>query len=452
MPLKLSKKIRDQRLKKVNFVMLDEYKNNSTKAYFQCLRCNHKIKSTYSRISIKHTMCRCFRYEMVYKKWVLKIKKRGGEILTPFYIGNRSTKYLFKCENGHQWHSTPASVVEQNSWCNECRGYKERTIEELKKVVAERGGTLLTKEYLGSESSYEFKCNLGHYFSNRFRHVVDRGQWCGICSKGSKSEEMSRTAMEQIFQDEFIKVRPKWLKNNRKKQMELDGFSKKLNIAFEYQGIQHFDKSGFVFDKSLPTSSLEKKLKQRIEDDRTKAYLCKKHQVKLFILTYKDEPEQFLNIIKKQATDFKIDTKKYNFKSPIDFSTAYIRDDRLDDLKTLLLKKKIKVLSKKWISVDSKYKLECSVCDYKWSAPGKAFFNSRSVAGCRKCADKYIANKNKLGMVAIKKYAKKFGGKVLSTEYIRSNHNYEFICKNGHKFKKRFNNMVFRKHFCTICK
>jgi hypothetical protein len=233
--------------------------------------------------------------------------------------------------------------------------------------------------------------------------------------------------------------------------MELDGFNKNLKIGFEYQGEQHFRSDGLFFDKNLSNEEREKILEIRISDDKIKMELCKKNNVKLFILTYEDAPDDFQKIIEKQATEYGIQIDKYNFTSPIDFEKSYIREDRLDELKSLLSRKKIRVLSNKWIATDTKYKLKCEICDYEWSALGNAFFNTRRVAGCRRCAHKKNIEGQKLGIEVLSDYAKKFDGKVLSKIYVRRNHEYEFKCKEGHRFKKNFNNMVYRKQFCPEC-
>ena len=107
-------------------------------------------------------------------------------------------------------------------------------------------------------------------------------------------------------------------------------------------------------------------------------------------------------MITNKATELGIELKNYDFTSPIDFSQTYIRNDRLSELKQLLLTKNITVLSDKWISSDTKYELKCEVCSFTWSAQGNAFFNSRSVAGCRKCGHSRKSEKQKLGMLLLK--------------------------------------------------
>jgi hypothetical protein len=298
----------------------------------------------------------------------------------------------------------------------------------------------LSQEFKNVDTTYDFKCSLGHEFSNSYNHVR-QGQWCPICSKGSKSEEMARAAFQQIFGMSFPKKRPKWLRNSRGRQMELDGYNAILGIAFEYQGIQHYKKGFFGGD-----------IEQRIADDQRKVELCKENQVTLMHLTHEMDPSTFKEQILRQSIESGLQTAKFNFESEVDFTASYIRQDRLGELKALLVPKGIQVLSKKWLSVDDRYEFQCDSCGHVWRARGNAFFNSRRTAGCDRCARKEYGSTRLLGIDELEAFAKSFGGKCLDTEYIRRNYRYKWECSKGHKFERIFNNMKYRNQFCPFCK
>lgn len=366
-------------------------------------------------------------------------KSRGGKILTDLIL-RKKDEILWVCADGHEW-AQPMDVVTRNrSWCKDCAGQTPRTLAELRNVAESRGGKLLSTEYVNVDATYDFECSLGHPFSNAFKNVVGRGQWCPRCNKGSKSEEICRTTFEQIFDKPFPKVRPKWLRNSRGRQMELDGYNEELGIAFEYQGAQHFTKE--FFGNDLP---------QRILDDARKVELCRENSVHLFIIDHKMDYESFPNEIKKQCKGFGINTDNWDFGKEINLSMAYIRDDRLGELKELLSKKQITVLSTKWIAVDTKYDFECEVCGHIWSARGNHFFNSRRIGGCKKCAMKAVAGANRSDIKELQEYAAKFGGICLTEHYGEIKQTYKFKCKFGHEFEGIFNNMKFRKTFCDVC-
>jgi hypothetical protein len=363
---------------------------------------------------------------------------RGGLLISDKWISS-SFKYEWKCSCGHIWNAAWSSVSTGGSWCPSCSGNLPRSLDVLLQIAEKRNGKLLSTVYTGVEGTYHFECSLGHKFSNRFTHI-EKGQWCPTCNKGSKSEEICRTTFEQIFGYEFPKVRPKWLKNSRGNQMEIDGFCKELNIGFEYQGIQHFG-------KQFHGTSLEK----RIADDQLKAKLCRENGIHLFIIDYRMDYVDFPEEISNQAGNFGINVSAYDFTKKIDIDKAYIRDDRLPLLIELLKKKQITVLSTKWIGVKDKYDFRCDVCGHEWSATGSHFFNTRRVGGCQKCSYAAVADLNRLGLDEMHEFANKHGGVCLSESYGHIKDKYQFRCARGHEFEDIYNNMKFRDRFCPTC-
>ena len=230
--------------------------------------------------------------------------------------------------------------------------------------------------------------------------------------------------------------------------MEIDGYCSELKIGFEYQGIQHFEPKGIWSSKR---GSVEALLKERIADDELKAKLCKDHGIALFILDYKTPYESYASEIVKQLKKFNLPMNLIKGNLEIDFTSAYMRDDRLIQLKEILANKEIEVLSTKWISVKTKYDLLCLRCGHKWQAQGSAFFNTRSIAGCSVCARKASGEKQRGNINDLQEFAGKFGGIVLSKKYTKRNAEYKFKCKNGHIFVANYNNLAYRKQFCPTC-
>jgi hypothetical protein len=411
-----------------------------------CTECQTTYKKKFVSLKESGFTCKCKKIASQAIRGVRYLelgrvyaKTRGGEMLTDS-VHLKKDRVLWKCSNGHQWEQPLDTVLSKRSWCKDCAGQTPRTLDELRTVAESRGGKLLSSIYINVDATYDFQCSLGHEFSNSFKHVVGRGQWCPTCNKGSKSEEICRTTFEQLFGKQFKKVRPKWLRNSRGRQMEIDGYNHELRIGFEYQGIQHFSKQFFG-------TSLE----QRILDDQLKAKLCEENGISLFIIDYRMEYQDFPEAIRAQAKHFGLDVSEYDFTLPVDITRAYIRDDRLPILKSLLKEKKITVLSTKWIGVKDKYEFRCEVCGHEWTATGSHFFNSRRVGGCQKCSIKLVAGANRLDLDEVHEFAKRHGGKCLSTEYGHIKQKYSFECSKGHKFDDIYNNMKFRNTFCPTC-
>jgi hypothetical protein len=411
-----------------------------------CTECHISYKKIFVRLKERGFTCKCKKIATQVARGISYLEEgrayaesRGGEMITDT-VSLKKDKVVWRCGKGHHWEQPLHAVLQNKTWCKDCAGLTPRTLDELNAIAESRGGKLLSTVYVNVDAIYDFECSLGHHFSNSFKHVVGRGQWCPRCNKGSKSEEICRTIFEQLFGVEFIKVRPKWLRNSRGRQMEIDGYSEELRIGFEYQGIQHFSKQFYG-------ASLE----QRILDDEVKARLCKENGVYLFIIDYRMEYKDFPQEIVSQAKDFGIDLSGYDFKSPIDISRAYIRDDRLPILKSLLKEKRITVLSTKWFGVKDKYSFRCDVCGHEWMATGSHFFNSRRVGGCKKCSMVKLSGSNRLNLEEVQDFAKSHGGVCLSTEYGEIKQKYRFRCSQGHDFEDIYNNMKFRNTFCPIC-
>lgn len=88
----------------------------------------------------------------------------------------------------------------------------------------------------------------------------------------------------------FRKGRYDWLPNFNGNPMELDGYSEQLNLAFEYQGQQHYHFFKFFHGTKA-------KFLQRQKDDELKIELCLKRGVRLIEIPYTlaiDDLQDFL--------------------------------------------------------------------------------------------------------------------------------------------------------------
>jgi hypothetical protein len=229
--------------------------------------------------------------------------------------------------------------------------------------------------------------------------------------------------------------------------MELDGFEESLALAFEYQGRQHFENVGIY--------SSDVQLEQRIIDDKEKVRLCAENGVTLITLNWDTEIYQFPKEIHAQLKKVRPDLlESVDFSKEVNFDLAFIRDDRIEELRRALSGRNLTLISEKWIDVAYKYEIRCNVCAHEFRQPARAYLNSRKVAGCKKCAMKVTAQevgKRKLGIAALRDIAEKNGGKCLSKEYLDVKTKYEWICAKGHHFSRSLDSMQSKGSFCTPC-
>lgn len=245
-----------------------EYVNSKTKLQFKCKE-GHVWWTTSSVILKGHWCNICSsnragdfsRDDIEIFKNI--IEKKGGKCLTEKYV-NQQTRILIECDKGHQWYAHPGNLKNRGDWCRICNGSAPHELQDIIKLAESRGGECLSENYKNDMTKVLWKCSEGHTWEATPNNIK-RGKWCPTCSSGI-GERACRLCFEKIFNRQFNKVRPNWLRNKSGFIMELDGYNEELKLAFEHQGSQHYSlkKSNHRF--------LKENLKQ---NDAQKAEICK---------------------------------------------------------------------------------------------------------------------------------------------------------------------------------
>jgi hypothetical protein len=90
----------------------------------------------------------------------------------------------------------------------------------------------------------------------------------------------TRAALERIFGQPFVKVRPSWIVNPKtNRRLELDCYNADLRLACEYNGIQHA-----VFPNPFHSTLAEFEAQQG--RDAYKAQACQQHGVCLLVVPH----------------------------------------------------------------------------------------------------------------------------------------------------------------------
>jgi len=144
-----------------------------------CLKCYHKDAGVARRTPVA--------------KLDAHAKALGGKLITRVSLGSRS-KCEWECKNGHRWKA-PANSILQGTWCPECRKWTE---SELREIAASNGGDLLDKDFRGAAQKMEWKCSKGHVWS-AVGYRVASGSWCPACAGVVRStiEDMRKIAAER---------------------------------------------------------------------------------------------------------------------------------------------------------------------------------------------------------------------------------------------------------------
>lgn len=366
-------------------------------------------------------------------------KEREGKCISNTYV-NTKTKLIWECAKGHQWEAQPSNI-KSGKWCPYCIG-KYQTIEQMRQIADGRGGKCLSDTYLNAKTKLLWECAEGHQWEAQPSNIK-KGQWCPECSSGI-GERICKDYFEQLFGSPFPKSHPKWLVNDRGNQMELDGYCKKLKLAFEHQGEQHFTTNTHFL------TSIED-LRQRQKDDQLKIELCKDNGINLIIvpeIPNRLPLEKIKSLIKDQCKLHNIRLPKNFDSKQIDLKKAYSFSSKelLKELSLIAQTQGGKCLSKNYLGIKSKLLWECKH-GHQWKAKPD---NIKTGKWCPECAIMMKGNSQRSNIENMRRIAEEHGGKCLSDTYTNTKTKLLWECAEGHQWKAIQNN-VKKGHWCPVC-
>ena len=158
---------------------------------------------------------------------------KGWTCLSTKYIGSKS-HLKWRCSDGHEWNACFNNVKSSGNGCPYCAGNAKGSIEECKAFAESKGWECLSDVYINCEKHLKWRCSKKHEWDACFHNIKNIGSGCPNCLY--KSEAMTRDIIEEEMGYEFPKKYPAFLEG-----LELDGYCPELNMAFEYNGIQHYE-------------------------------------------------------------------------------------------------------------------------------------------------------------------------------------------------------------------
>jgi hypothetical protein len=213
--------------------------------------------------------------------------------INSLYIFKGSNQYhIFKCNKCFHHFTKRIKNVTNGQWCGYCSkspknlcGNCEICFE--KSIASENflmdrwnydlnGDSKPRFIFKGSRKKYWFdceKCNNSIYIHMNGYHT--NNQWCRYCTFYINEEEC-RKIIEKLTGKKFPTKRPSFLNG-----MEYDGYSEELKLAFEYQGIQHYEYIPKFFHKKGYHTFMSQLLR-----DEIKKRISKQLNIKLIIIPY----------------------------------------------------------------------------------------------------------------------------------------------------------------------
>jgi len=362
--------------------------------------------------------------------------QKKGRCISKEYVDSK-TKLTWECREGHRWEASP-SDIRTGTWCPKCAGKSRRTIEEMRELAASRGGKCISNIIKNTKSPLLWECAMGHQWKTSPATII-RGRWCPECSSGL-GERIIRCYFEQLFSRKFPNTRPSWLLSPKGNRMELDGYNRKLKIAFEHQGTQHYEEVSFFHSDT-------KTLKTRRQYDKLKRVLCEAEGITL--LSVPEIPSllplnEVRSFIAEQLLQKGVKLPNDFLSRPVDLQKAYSTPRSIEELnncKRIAKQHRGQLLSSSYINDSTKLEWKCAKQHLFKKPPGEV----KQGQWCPVC------NGNKIYSLAdMREIAKSNGGKCLSKSFSRLRDKLLWSCKLGHQWEATANNVV-RGSWCPFC-
>ena len=292
------------------------------------------------------------------------------------------------------------------------------------------GGQLLDDEFKGSKHKHNWKCVIcSNTYEATFEAIKDKWKRrtypCSNCHPNQKQilfcERQVRFAFQYLTEEYFPKTSPAWLINDRSgSKMHLDGYCKKLELAFEYDGEQHNERR-----KDLQTKEEFEAQQYR---DALKDKLCQDNGVHLIRVNAKDEyfknPRLIADSISKHALHYlkheEVDWNEYN--SRVDFDLVKEAEEYAESHGGECRTEEI---------YDRKQKIlfYCPKHNHEWENSLNVINARKQKSWCQKCGYEKGANKNtkKFSSKNLEEIAKSFDPKLKCREELGKNGNEEYL-------------------------
>ena len=179
-----------------------EYANGESPLLWECAA-GHRWKATAAKIRSGRWCPSCGgTAPLSIEEMNALARARGGRCLSKRYV-NSKTPLKWQCRNGHVWHATPGMIKPSGpsrraTWCPECARAPLYTVDDMRKLAAQRGGKCLSQVYVNHETLMRWRCARGHTWEAKPRQIrpySERapGSWCPTCAA-----EASRLSIEQM--------------------------------------------------------------------------------------------------------------------------------------------------------------------------------------------------------------------------------------------------------------
>lgn len=359
-------------------------------------------------------------------------ESEGGKCTSKEYHG-LNVPHNWLCSKGHSFELKP-TFVRQGAWCPKCSQVikSEEALSLMRKFAEKHEGKCLSQNYVNNDTILEWKCKNNHTFKDSRSVITCRKNFCKQCAEEDRNKKNFNNVKKIAEKKGGKCLSKKYVSRSAKMKFQCaEGHIWETS----YQSI-YFDKSWCV--RCMPNRRITMAEVNKWSEERDWVCLSK---------TVKGKYDRLL--------------WKCNNGHTVDMMLVlFQRGQGCNKCNSDSSKKKALKLMQKWAKERGGKYLSNEYIDNEqhliWECKnGHQFLSSRDYikqkdgeTWCNQC-NQHKKRQGKLQEMI--DYAKKKGGKCLSTEYVNLDTPLTFKCKKGHVWETPPFNIVYSKTWCPKC-
>lgn len=383
-----------------------EYLGGSKKHQFICDK-EHEIEKTVDHFlnGIGCQVC-SGKAPLTIEDFRIIEEENNWKLLSTEYLG-KPHELKFKCNFCNTTFDVKSSYLRgknKKKYCPECNPLKKKTIEEIKSTAISLGFECLSNDCKNSSDKLIWKCKYTHEWDATYNDIFNNKSGCPECHR-FKNEAKIKHIFEKYFNAKFrkrskIKVETE---QNKKYEIELDGYNEELKIAFEYNGIQHYQ-----YVEHFHNGDIKEFEQQKVRDEIKKEY-CLKENIELIVIPYRIEKNEELAEFIINHFKIKLNIDKDKLLHII--NNYSIDSDDLQEIRETLETKGMKLISNTYTnSTDKNIEIQCNNCNHRYFTSKNRIDNMKICSNCNETAP--------FTMNDLKEIAKSKNIELISTSYV----------------------------------
>jgi glutaredoxin len=280
------------KLEKVNsnVIVLGRYEDSRTYVNVKCKKCNHTWESVPRNLLTGYGCAKCAKVKkLTHEEFIERIKNINSNVEILGKYEKIDIKILTRClVCKHEWNVTPSKLFNKRG-CPECakkvRGKKRALKHEdfVDRVTLSNPNIEILGKYEINERRIKLRCKKCNTIWNPFpRDVYYSNNGCPYCKESKGERKIKLFLKERNVNFEFQK---RFFDCKDRRTLPFDFYLPEYNMCIEYDGIQHFRKTGFVQKRGLDYI---------VKHDKIKTDYCVRNNIRLLRLTYRDEIDEKL--------------------------------------------------------------------------------------------------------------------------------------------------------------